>query len=56
MDAVLLLNLLLNQIINSQMNFISRSLKNLIDEKFAHHLETILGVQIQLIRMQSLSK
>ena len=33
-------------IINLQMNFIDRSLKNLRDEKFIHLLETIFGVQI----------
>ena len=42
-------NLLPNQIINSQMNFISRLLENLKDEKFIHLLETIFGVLIQLI-------
>ena len=36
--------LLLNQIINLQMNFISRSLKNSREKKSIHLLETIFGV------------
>ena len=42
-------NLLPNQIINLQMNFIGRSLKNLREEKFIHQLETIFRVLILLI-------
>ena len=38
--------LLPNQIINLQMNFRSKLLKNLKKEKFTHHLETILGALI----------
>ena len=34
----------LNQIISSQMNFLSRLSKNLKDKKFIHPLETIFGV------------
>ena len=40
------INLLLNQIINLQMNFINRSLANSKEEKFIHLLETMLGVLI----------
>ena len=36
--------LLLNQIINLQMNFISRSLENSREKKSIHLLETIFGV------------
>ena len=36
----------LNQIISSRVNFISRLLENLRDEKFIHLLETIFGVLI----------
>ena len=43
------INLLLNQIINLQMNFIGRLLENLSKKKFIHLLETIFGVQIYLI-------
>ena len=46
--------LMLNQMINSQINFISRLLENLREEKFVHLLETILGVD--LADMQLLSK
>ena len=35
--------LLMSQIINYQMNFISLLLENSIKEKFIHHLETIFG-------------
>ena len=38
------INLLLNQIINLQMNFIGRLLENLSKKKFIHLLETIFGV------------
>ena len=38
--------LTLNQIISSRVNFISRLLENLRDEKFIHLLETIFGVLI----------
>ena len=38
--------LLMNQIINLQMNFISRLFENFKKEKFIHHLETIFGVLI----------
>ena len=38
--------LLLNQITNSRMNFIGKSLENRRDEKFIHLLETIFGVLI----------
>ena len=49
-EVVLLLrlqiHLLPNQIVNLQMNFIGRSLKNVRKKKFIHHLETIFGVLI----------
>ena len=49
-EVVLLLrlqiNLLPNQIINLQINFIDRLLEKLRDEKFIHILETIFGVLI----------
>ena len=38
--------LLLNQITNSRMKIIGRSLENRRDEKFIHLLETIFGVLI----------
>ena len=38
--------LLINQITNLRVNFISRLLENLNDEKFIHRLETIFGVLI----------
>ena len=37
------------QIINLQINFISKSLENLGNEKFTHLLETIFAVLIWLI-------
>ena len=40
------INLLMNQIINWQMNFINQLLENLTKEKFIHHLEIIFGVLI----------
>ena len=40
---------LMSQIINWQMNFISLLLKNLKEEKYIHHSETIFGEQIQVI-------
>ena len=40
------INLLLKQIINSQMNFINKLFENSRDEKFIHPLETKLGVLI----------
>ena len=40
------INLLMNQIINWQMNFINQLLENLTKEKFIHFLETIFGVLI----------
>ena len=49
LPLLLQVNLLPNQIINLQMNFIGRSLKHLREEKFIHHLETIFGVLILLI-------
>ena len=42
-EAVLLLNLLLNQIINLKMKSIGRSFEKLKDEKFIHLLGTIFG-------------
>ena len=49
LPLLLQVNLLPNQIINLQMNFIGRSLKNLREEKFIHQLETIFRVLILLI-------
>ena len=53
-EVVLLLrlqiNLLPNQIINLQINFIDRLLEKLRDEKFIHILETIFGVLIWVIK------
>ena len=40
------INLLMNQIINWQMNFINQLLENLKKEKFIHILETIFRVLI----------
>ena len=40
------ITLLLNQIINSQINFINKLLENSRDEKFIHPLETKLGLLI----------
>ena len=54
-EAVLLLNLLLNQIINLKMKSIGRSFEKLKDEKFIHLLGTIFGGD-DLADMQWLSK
>ena len=40
------INLLMNQIINYQMNFMNHLLENFKKEKFFHILETIFGVLI----------
>ena len=37
---------MLNQMINSQINFVGRLLENLREEKFIHLLETIWGADL----------